>query len=317
MNRIDRLSAIMTMLQSKKVVKAKEIAERFEISLRTVYRDIRALEEGGVPIGAEAGLGYYISDGYHLAPVTFTGEEARALLLSQKVASHFTDESSVKHQTTAFEKIRSVMKTADKEKVETLESSIDIHFGFKRVAKPSAFLDQIQEAMSMRNKMQLKYQAASESSPSLREIVPLSLCYYSNYWHLIAFCELRNDYRDFRTDRIVGIQSLSKLFNKEAYKSMDEYWKEIRQRYSLYEVEVVLDNKGAPFLNLTKHYWGFKEESIGEDDVRMKFVIADYRVFSKWLISFGEYVHKLYPDELENAMNEEIQALQSKFLQNN
>ncbi len=80
MNRIDRLSAILIQLQSKQVVKAQEVADRFGISLRTVYRDIKSLEEAGIPIGAEAGKGYFIMDGYHLPPVMFTKEEASALL---------------------------------------------------------------------------------------------------------------------------------------------------------------------------------------------------------------------------------------------
>ena len=94
MNRIDRLSAILIQLQGKKVVKASEIAERFNISLRTVYRDVKALQESGVPIGAEAGTGYYIVEGYHLPPVMFNREEAAALLTGEKLMEHFSDRSN-------------------------------------------------------------------------------------------------------------------------------------------------------------------------------------------------------------------------------
>ncbi|HEY9047316.1 MAG TPA: HTH domain-containing protein, partial [Ohtaekwangia sp.] len=85
MNRIDRLTAILIHLQSKRVVKAEEMAERFEISLRTVYRDVKALMEAGVPIGSEAGKGYFIVDGFHLPPVMFTQEEASAMLVASKL----------------------------------------------------------------------------------------------------------------------------------------------------------------------------------------------------------------------------------------
>ena len=82
MNRLDRLTAILIQLQTKRIVKAEEVAERFEISLRTVYRDVRSLMEAGVPIVSEAGEGYYIVDGFHLPPIMFNQEEASAMLRS-------------------------------------------------------------------------------------------------------------------------------------------------------------------------------------------------------------------------------------------
>ena len=118
MNRIDRLVATLIHLQSKRGGKAEEIAKRFEISLRTVYRDIRALEEAGVPIGAEAGLGYFIIDGYQLPPVMFTREEAAALLTGEKLLEKLTDKSLATNYSTAMKKVRAVMKTTDKEFLE-------------------------------------------------------------------------------------------------------------------------------------------------------------------------------------------------------
>ena len=97
MNRIDRLHAILTHLQSKKKVTAQEMADRFNISLRTVYRDVKALDESGVPVIGEAGSGYTIMEGYRLPPVMFTQEEASALLLGAKLAEQFTDGSVKRH----------------------------------------------------------------------------------------------------------------------------------------------------------------------------------------------------------------------------
>jgi len=97
MNRIDRVSAILIHLQTKKIVKAQEIADRFSISLRTVYRDIKALEESGVPVGGEAGVGYQLMEGYRLPPVMFTKEEAIAFLTAEKMVEILTDASSKKH----------------------------------------------------------------------------------------------------------------------------------------------------------------------------------------------------------------------------
>src|SRR6476660_10142584 len=105
MNRIDRVTAILIQLQSKKIVKAQDIAERFNISLRTVYRDIKTLEESGVPVIGEAGIGYSIMDGYRLPPVMFTKEEATAFLTAEKLIEKLTDPSSDENYKSAMFKI--------------------------------------------------------------------------------------------------------------------------------------------------------------------------------------------------------------------
>src|ERR1041385_3428536 len=124
MNRIDRLTAILIHLQTKRVVKAEEISDRFEISLRTVYRDVKALMEAGVPIGSEAGKGYFIVDGYHLPPVMFNQEEASSLLLAGKLVEKMTDQSILKAIESALHKIKSVLHEKEKDHLENLQSVI-------------------------------------------------------------------------------------------------------------------------------------------------------------------------------------------------
>ena len=93
MNRFNRVTAIFIQLQSKKIVRAKDISDRFNVSIRTIYRDIQTLTEAGVPIGSEAGVGYYLADGYRLPPVMFTKEEVTAFLTAEKLIEKFTDNS--------------------------------------------------------------------------------------------------------------------------------------------------------------------------------------------------------------------------------
>src|SRR5580698_7460080 len=109
MNRIDRLAAILIQLQSKRVVKSHDIAERFAISLRTVYRDIRTLEEGGIPIIGEAGVGYSIMDGYRLPPIMFTKEEATAFLTAEKLIEKLTDPYTEESYKSAMYKVKAVL----------------------------------------------------------------------------------------------------------------------------------------------------------------------------------------------------------------
>src|ERR1700728_2259110 len=126
MNRIDRVSAILIQLQSRRVVKASDIAERFNISLRTVYRDVRTLEEAGIPIIGEAGVGYSIMDGYRLPPVTFTKEEATAFLTAEKFVEKLTDASTVANHKSAMYKIRAILRTAEKNLLEEIDNSIAV-----------------------------------------------------------------------------------------------------------------------------------------------------------------------------------------------
>src|SRR5688572_13877311 len=126
MNRIDRLTAILIQLQTKRIVRAEEIANRFEISLRTVYRDVKALMEAGVPIGSEDGKGYFIVDGYHLRPVLLTQDEASSMLLAGKLVDKMADKSVRSAYESAMLKIRAVLNETEKDHLQNLESHIEV-----------------------------------------------------------------------------------------------------------------------------------------------------------------------------------------------
>jgi predicted DNA-binding transcriptional regulator YafY len=120
MNRIDRVSAILIQLQTKRVVTAGEIARRFGISIRTVYRDIRTLEGAGIPIGSEAWLGYYLVEGYRLPPLMFTTDEVGALITAGKFVDRFADPALKAYYDSALYKIRAVLKSRDWDHAEEL-----------------------------------------------------------------------------------------------------------------------------------------------------------------------------------------------------
>ena len=126
MNRIDRLFGILTLLQSKKYATAEKIAEKFNISVRTVYRDIKALAEQGIPVSFEQPKGYFIVQGYFLPPVAFTSEEANALLLMESLVYGFADKSIQMHYSNALNKIKSVLRNSQKEKLEILNNNIKL-----------------------------------------------------------------------------------------------------------------------------------------------------------------------------------------------
>src|ERR1700744_6559118 len=206
MNRIDRISAILIQLQSRRVVKAADIAERFNISLRPVYRDVKTLEEAGIPLIGEAGVGYSIMDGYRLPPIMFTKEEATAFLTAEKFVEKLTDASTMTHYQSAMYKVRAILKTTEKNLLEEKDDRIAV---LKTVHNPEAVAnDHIQtilHSIVQKNVLAINYFAQHSQEHTKRYIEPIGIFYMAGYWHLIAYCRLRKAYRDFRTDRIKNL----------------------------------------------------------------------------------------------------------------
>lgn len=221
MNRIDRLFGILTLLQSKKYISADKIAERFEISLRTVYRDVKALQEQGIPVAFEQFKGYFLVQGYFLPPVSFNMDEANAMLLVESLVSGFADHSIRTHYAAALTKIKAVLKTSQKEKLEILNAHIKLQVP-ESMKFNYEFLSLIQTAISEKKMVSLKYTNAKNES-STREIEPIGLIFYAFSWHLIAWCHVRNQYRDFNLTRIERLNILDKIFCKTDHMPLSDY----------------------------------------------------------------------------------------------
>lgn len=221
MNRIDRLFGISTLLQSKKYISAENIAERFSISVRTVYRDIKALQEQGIPIGFEQHKGYFLVQGFFLSPVSFNTDEANALLLVESLVNGFADHSIRSHYATALTKIKAGLKSGQKERLESLDQHIKLQIP-ERLNFNFGYLSMIQQAISEKKIIRLKYKNAKDE-PSDREVEPIGLIFYAFSWHLIAWCHFRNQYRDFNLIRITDLQNLDKSFIKNDHMPLSEY----------------------------------------------------------------------------------------------
>jgi predicted DNA-binding transcriptional regulator YafY len=204
MNRVDRLFGIVTLLQSRKYVSAERISEKFEISVRTVYRDIKAIGEAGIPVSFEPNKGYFIIPGYFTPPVSFTLEEANALLLCQSLIGGFGDRSVQSTFDSALTKIKSVLKQVDKEKVAVLDESIKLQLP-ERLTFEFEYLAQIQHAITEQTQIKITYQSLKDERLE-RIIEPIGLVFYAFSWHLIGYCQLRKDYRDFKVERIESLR---------------------------------------------------------------------------------------------------------------
>jgi predicted DNA-binding transcriptional regulator YafY len=224
MNRIDRLFGILLLLQTKKYISADKIADQFQISTRTVYRDIKALLEQGVPISFEQPRGYYIVQGYFLPPVSFSSDEANALLIMERLVSRFADKSIFTNYTSALNKVKAVLKHAQKEKLELLNESIKFQLNHEWVNEEFDHLADLQNAISGKYLIEIDYQNQNKES-SKREVEAIGLVFYAYNWHLIAWCHLRNEYRDFRVSRIVKVRNLEMPYRKKDHMALNEYMK--------------------------------------------------------------------------------------------
>lgn len=310
MNRIDRLTAILIHLQTKRVVKAEEIADRFEMSLRTVYRDVKALMEAGVPIGSEAGKGYFIVDGYHLPPVMFTQDEANSMMLAAKIVERVGDKSVREAFSSALHKIKSVLPDVGKDNLESLDATIE--FGRMSRNEPmesGQYLTDIQRAIVAKEALQIDYLNNREEASS-RIVEPIGLFYYSAAWHLIAWCRMRNSYRDFRTDRIHALSPAGQKFDPRNLLSLQEYLTTIVQaNREVRRVTVLFDASVARFARHMRYYYGFASEEISGDKVRMHFLSSCLHSLCRWLLTYGNMVEIESPDEARDLIVDLIDEL--------
>lgn len=316
MNRIDRLQAILIHLQSKKVVTATELADRFNLSIRTVYRDIRALEEAGVPIGAEAGVGYFLSDSYHLPPVSFTNSEAAALLIGAKFVEQMSDSHTRGAYQSALFKIKSVLNSKEKDELEALQNNILV-LGRQQPGdcRERALLVDVQQSIVTRTVLDIEYHAHYNNQTTHRSIEPIGMVYYSDSWHLIGYCQLRNDYRDLRIDRILHLERTCKPFTKKQHLSLEEYFEQMQQEYEMHRITLLADESSLCYIQESKYWYGFTYDEPAESGWRrLHFRNGDLQGFSRWVLMSGGFAKVEEPAELNQMVVNLVKQLNATYL---
>jgi len=219
--RLSRLVAILTMLQTKRLVTASELATRFAVSIRTIYRDIRSLENAGIPVVTEEGKGYFLMEGYRLPPVTLTEKEANAIITAEQFILRNKDASLAKDFSEAVNKIKAVFQDNTRNKANLLGSRIKFYHN-PQLERTSHFLSALQSALTNFNIIQVDYQSLSGSLTS-RLVEPFALLSTQNNWLLVGWCRLRKAYRIFRLDRIKTLSLLPEQFQPHAI-TLPEYF---------------------------------------------------------------------------------------------
>ncbi|MCR6474961.1 YafY family transcriptional regulator [Variovorax sp. ZS18.2.2] len=226
MRRADRLFQLVQLIRGRRLTTAAFLAQRLEVSERTVYRDVADLQHQGVPIEGEAGVGYRLGVGFELPPLMFTQDEASALVAAARLAQSWVDPALARDIEAGLGKILSVLPPAARVSAEALALYAPA-LGLDDVM--GARLQALREAVQARQKLRLNYRDVSGDA-SERTVRPLGCFYWGKVWTLSTWCELRNDFRGFRVDRMDAVEVLPERFRDEPGKTLADLLRQVKAR---------------------------------------------------------------------------------------
>jgi len=219
MRRADRLFQIVQLIRGRRLTTAKWLAQRLEVSERTVYRDVADLQYQGVPIEGEAGVGYRLGQGFDLPPLMFTLDEARALVATTRMAQQWLDPALAQASESALSRVMSVLSVAQRHDAQSL-AVYATPFGLSQTIRLR--LQLFREAVQFKRRTIFNY-TDSKHQKTKRCVSPLGCFFWGEGWTLVAWCELRQDFRTFRLDRIMDAALTDQTFETERHKSLATY----------------------------------------------------------------------------------------------
>lgn len=226
MRRADRLFQIVEHLRRKPVVTAAELSESLEVSVRTIYRDMDDLSASGIPLRAEAGMGYALEKGYDLPPLMFTQGELEALEIAARLLATWTDPELKAAAESALAKIGDVLPHTLKRNRSSLPVYAPDFFIDNRFFAP---MPDIRRALREQRKIRVDYRKEN-GEESQRTLRPLAIIYWGRSWTLVGWCEWRDDFRHFRLDRIAGWTVLDDVFDAEVGKTYQDFLRLMEER---------------------------------------------------------------------------------------
>jgi len=315
MNRTDRLVAMVMHLQGRRVVRAEELANRFEISLRTVYRDVAALAEAGVPIVGEAGVGYCLVRGYHLPPVMLTADEAGALVVGAQMVQHFGDASLVEPMISAIDKLRGVLPRDRQEHVDRLARQVIVSSRPGRVAPEAtaqAWLLPVQRGIAERRVLRMSYRARLAETATARDVEPLGVVFYGGAWYLVAWCRLRRDFRHFRVDRVQRLEPLAETFPARADFSLKRHLDAQTRRNDTEPARIWLSERAIQ--RARSESWAtLIEEQKRDGGAEFTLFTFSLAWLARWLLAFGADAEALEPPQLRELVCEQAEQILARY----
>ncbi|AVR00200.1 transcriptional regulator [Oceanobacillus iheyensis] len=315
MNKTDRLLAIVLELQRKEVVRAEDLATRFETSARTIYRDIQALSEAGVPIIGTPGAGYSLMEGYFLPPISFTVPEAVSLLIGADfIEQQFDDDYRVRAQV-ARGKIEVILPESVRNETSRVRKAMRLLIYDKQVtpSKEKEYLEKIRRAILDERKISFHYVKKLADSDgnrhSVRTVAPYGLVLVQGSWMLVARCDLRLDIRHFRLSRMTELIDLAEPFERPAHFNLREYTPpdnrhlRVRLRFNQDIADKVKESNN--------HYIEDMEEH--QDGLHVVLRVRQLDELLQWVLGWGASVIVLEPESFRNLIREEAQKIIKRY----
>jgi predicted DNA-binding transcriptional regulator YafY len=314
MNRTDRLLAIVLELQARGRQRAEDLAATFETSKRTIYRDVLALGEAGVPIVSIPGQGYSLMKGYFLPPLSFTTDEATMLLLGSDLMAQNFDAQYRAAAQSASRKIEGVLPDKLRDEVHYLQNSIV--FVARSPDTPESehrviLLQQLRRAIIQHSTVRFCYQSRyaheGQGEQTTREADPYGLVHFPSGWNLIAYCHLRQDMRNFRLDRMDRLEILSRTFQRPSDFVMRHDPERERDARSI-TVRVLFDHETARWVQEARSYYITSQEDTPEG-LLVTLQVRHESEIIQWLLSWGQHAHVLEPESLRLRIVEEAAGM--------
>lgn len=318
MNRTDRLLAIVLELQQHTTCRAEDLAEKFETCKRTIYRDMQALSESGVPILAIPGQGYSLMEGYFLPPVHFAPEEAITLLLGSEYIEQHLDSPFNQHAASARDKIQAILPAKQKEKVIELQEMLRFLSDPMLPSHPKSeqittTLTLLRESIQERRSVSFYYKSNKRQHAHMeaekRQVYPYGLVNIAGIWYLIAHCLLRQSLRHFRLERMSQLQQEKETFEKPAAFSLPSYT-------PVDDRTLIIDVVFHPAVRervLESRYFYLHTYEMKDDGFHVSLRARKEEDVLPWLLSWGRHVQVQSPASLAQKIKEEAKAMLHHF----
>lgn len=310
MNKMDRLLAIVLELQARDWTRAEELATLFEVSKRTIYRDMQALSEAGIPIVAITGQGYGLMDGYFLPPLNFTTDEALMLILGSDFMAQNFDAQYQQAAETASAKIEAVLPHRLKPNVTYLRHNINFFTSRSPTGETDLTpLKQLRRAIIEQRRVNLHYVKrfgkSGTEEKSVRDVDPYSLARLSMDWYLLAYCHLRQDLRVFRLARIDKLTVLGQTFDRPPEFKPD--WVNPSGAQNII-VRALFKPEVSRWVQESQTYFVVEAEEVPEG-LLVSLFVRDEREMLQWLLGWGGHVRVLEPESLCQLLLDEAKRV--------